>query len=143
MAFEPTDVEMIPVDGLPEEQKTAKEKKETTKPKKSKKKPTYSKSRYGRLAPVKVMNRGITDTINNTVLKHKKKKLPKDECEIGEAVMYMVEYYTALDINHPALVMMSAVMGITFTVMQLAGDEDTPEAPKKKTTDVDIRADTK
>lgn len=126
--FDPSKIEMTPVDELPTEATPPK------KTEKKKSKPTYSKSRYSRLPPVKVLNRGITDTINGTVLKDKKVKLDKDECEVGEAVMYMVEYYTAIDINHPALVMMSAVMGITFTTMQLMQQDD-PERVKTKTKD--------
>ena len=140
MSFDPSELEMTPVDELPES-KEAKEKK--TKKDKPRRKPTYSKSRYGKLAPVKTFNKFIVGTTNNTVLKHKKQKLSKDDCEVGEAVMYMVEYYTAIDINHPALVMMAACMGVAFTTIELMGQEDDPTAPRKKTTDVDIKADTK
>ena len=74
-----------------------------------------------------VINQGVVDALNSTVLEHKK-QLTKNDSQIGEATMYMVEYYTALDINHPALVMFSACMGLTLTVLELRGQPDVVES---------------
>ena len=46
--------------------------------------------------------------------------------------MYMVEYYSAIDVNHPALVMLSAIMGVSFTVIEYMAEEPTEKAKSKK-----------
>ncbi len=89
-----------------------------------KKKPKYSQSRYKKLPPSIVINKSIVRTVNQKFLKDKEKKLQLTDCEIGEATMYMIEYYTAIDPMHPALVMMGAVMGLSLTVMELQGGAD-------------------
>jgi len=105
------------------------EKKE--KPKKKSRKPTYSVRRYKSNPVSGVINKGVTDALNSTVLEHHQ-QLKKGDSQIGEATMFMVEYYTALDINHPALVMFSAVMGLTMTVMELR-KKPAPEVKEAKT----------
>ena len=101
--------------------------KEETKPKmivKKPKKPKYSKTRYARLPPTKVINKAIVGMVNERFLKEKKTKLTVSECEIGEASMYLVEYYTAIDPYHPALVIMGACMGLGLRVLELQGGPD-------------------
>lgn len=118
MSFDLDKVEITPVDELP------KPKKEKDKPEKPKKKPTYSVGRYAKNPVCKVVNKGITDAANTYILKDKKKKMERKDCEVGEALMYMIEYYTAIDVKHPALIMLSAVMGVTFIILELNAGED-------------------
>lgn len=88
------------------------------------KKPSYAKGRYTRLPPVKAVNKAIVQSLNGRFLKEKKNKLKLTDCEIGEASLYMVEYYTAIDPFHPALVVMGAVFSLGMKVQELQGGED-------------------
>lgn len=97
------------------------EKKDKKPPKRPK---SYSASRYARLPPTKVINKFIVKNTNARILKDKERKLTIKDCEIGEATMYMVEYYTSLDPYHPVLVLMGAIMGFGMTVMELQSGPD-------------------
>jgi hypothetical protein len=98
---------------------------EPKKVEKKKKKPKYTLSRYKRLPPSIVINKFIVNKVNADFLADQKKKLEITDCEIGEASMYMLEYYTAIDPLHPALVMIGAIMGLGLKVMELQGEEGT------------------
>lgn len=130
-AFDPAKIQLEAVDEVPQPQTEAQKRAAEAK---AKKKPKYTKGRYTRLPPTKVINKGIADSVNATILKDKKQKLKQSDTEVGEAIMYMVEYYTAIDVNHPVLVFMSAAMSLSFTIIQLANKEDEPGVVKKKKT---------
>ena len=98
---------------------------------KPKKKPKYIASRYKKLPPTIVINKGIVNGVNNQFLRHRVKKLKITDCEIGEASMYMLEYYTAIDPLHPALVMIGAIMGVGLKVMELQSGEMTAKASEE------------
>ncbi len=93
-------------------------------PPKKKKKPKWVSSRYKKLPPTIVINKTVVRTINTKFLEGKQNKLQVSDSEIGEATMYLLEYYTAIDPQHPALVMMGAVMGLGLKVMELQGGPD-------------------
>jgi hypothetical protein len=120
MAFEIESIEIEDIQTEPKVEKKDEKKVIVKKPKK----PKYSKTRYARLPPTKVLNKFIVNNVNERFLKEKKTKLTVSECEIGEASMYLVEYYTAIDPYHPALVIMGAVMGLGLRVMELQGGPD-------------------
>lgn len=133
MDFRPDEVEFTRVEELPEELKDKKNKKSDKKPKKASKK-RYAKGRYSKNPVTILINKTVTEGINTTLLKNKEKKLLPTDSEIGEATFYMVEYYTALDIHHPALVIFSAVLGLSMLTMQYMNEEDAGK-PRTKTKD--------
>lgn len=117
---EPLDLSRIEIETSSE--KKPKEKPEKEKPKK---KPTkYTSSRYKKIPVVPVVNKFIVNNLNDRFLKHKEKRLEITDCEIGEASMYLIEYYTAISPFHPALVLMGAIMGVGLKVMELQGGAD-------------------
>ncbi len=147
MAFDPSQLEIGNVADLPDELKTKKERDADKKAKKPKKrrKITYSKSKLGKLAPARVINKYIVAEINKEYLLDKPTKLKVSDCEIGEATMYMIEYYADLDINHPALIFFGAALSLGFTVMQLAEQKDKqkegqPREPDHEDKTITIRA---
>lgn len=101
-------------------------------PPKKKKKTKYTKSRYTRLPPSIVINKTVVSTVNKRFLADKKEQMKVSESEIGEASMYMIEYYTSIDPLHPGLVMMGAIMGVGLRVMELQAGKDKPGSSTDK-----------
>ena len=141
--FDPSQIEITPVSD--EEMKRlqkGEEPREAPKKeaKKKSKKITYVKSRYSRNPVSKVINKGIIDGANSTILRDKNKKLGKEDSDVGEALMYIVDYYAAIDINHPALVMLSAIMGVSFTIIEYSQEPDiTTEGKRKDDVEPDVK----
>jgi len=126
MTFDPSTLNIQDVNEIPDALKTGAEKKADKPPKKRKLK--YSASKYKNLPPTKVINKAIIESINENLLTNKPKKMSVKECEIGEAMMYMMDYYLMIDINHPAVAFMGAAMGLGFATMNLMQQ---PDALKK------------
>jgi hypothetical protein len=98
--------------------------KEPPKTKVTKKVKSYSKGRYTRLPPTKTINKAVVAEVNKRFLKEKKTKLTLKECEIGESMMYLVEYYAELDIHHPVLIFFGVTMALGLRVQELQGGPD-------------------
>ena len=126
MGFNPSEIKFTPVEELPEELREEEEGGEKKKISK-RRKPKYGKGTKYRGAPANVINKGVVGAINSTVLKTKKKQLQPKDSEVGEAFMYMIDYYVAIDVDHPALVVLTACMGLAFATVELANLEDDQE----------------
>ena len=121
--------ELPPIQEVKKDKSDTKEKK---KKKKSRNKPKYSVNKYKNLPPTKVINKTVVNQLNNRYLADKKEQLKISECEVGEATLYMVDYYMELDPDHPALVMIGACMGIGFRVLELQTQGEQQDKPRKE-----------
>ena len=124
LTFDLSDIE------IGDEPKAPDKKEPPKKQEKKKKKPKYVVSRYKKLPPTIVINKFVVNSLNSNFLADRKQKLEITDCEIGEASMYMLEYYTSIDPLHPALVMIGAIMGVGLKVMELQGGEGTAKPNK-------------
>lgn len=135
MTFE---IDEIEIKDVPEPVEVKPPKKEPEKKKKKRKKPTWSETRYKRNPLAKLISKKITDFTNKVTLKDYKGKIKRDDVLFGEAIVYTVEYYGAVDINHPAFVLVSAGLGYFLAVegAKAQGKKKTaPTEPSKKRTE--------
>jgi len=88
---------------------------------KKQKKPTYSKGKYTENPMSIATNSFIATLMNKTVLKNATEKMEGTELEIGEASIYVMDYYSAGILGHPIMVLVSAFLGmgmLTYSKIQ-------------------------
>ena len=104
----------------PPEPAKDKKKKETRGRKKKRVKPTYTKAKYAGHPVAKVINEATCGVINKSALKEAPEKLKPEEIELGEATVFILDYYSDM-LLHPIMVVVSAGVGVgiaTYNKMQ-------------------------
>lgn len=104
----------------PPEPEKKKKKKETRGRKKKRVRPTYTKTKYTSHPVAQVINEAICGIINKSALKESPDKLKKEEIELGEAIVFTLDYYSDMML-HPVMVVVSAGVGVgvvTYNKMQ-------------------------
>ena len=104
----------------PEKTKSTRKKGETRGRKKKRVKPTYTKSKYTSHPVAQVMNKALCGVINKSALKDSPDKLAPNEIEVGEATVYLLDYYSDM-LMHPVMILVSACVGmgmVTYNKMQ-------------------------
>lgn len=105
--------------GKTEVSPTEKPKKVETRGRKKKvKKPVYTKTKYSENPMAKALNGIVIGIANKSILKDAKEKLTKDDVEIGEATIYLVDYYGASVLGHPIFVLISAFVGLGMVTFE-------------------------
>ncbi len=139
--FNPVEYEFTEVEEMPEELKNIDKEGESKKKKKKRRKPKFGQGTKYKNAASNQIDKIIVRTINKTVLEGKLKKLETKDSEMGPAIMYMIDYYVSLDINHPALVVFMAGIGLMFATSELM--EGKNEEGYKPKTGIEIEAEDK
>lgn len=93
-----------------------KPKKETRGRKKKKVKPTYTKNKYSTHPVAQVINKATCGIINKSALKDSTDKLKPQEIELGEATVYLLDYYSDM-LMHPAMIVVSAGVGVGIATL--------------------------
>ena len=97
-----------------------KKKKETRGRPRKKVKPTYTKTKYSNNPVAQAINQATCGVINKSALKEASEKLKPEEIEMGEAIVFLLDYYSGI-LLHPAMVVVSASVGVgiaTYNKMQ-------------------------
>lgn len=98
---------------------------------KKKKKPEYNKEEYSNNPMVKILNTAIVSTANKTLLRNHE-KMTTEDTEIGEAVIYVLDYYSADILDHPIFVVISALLGFGAVIIDKRGKTQITELKGNK-----------
>lgn len=97
--------------------------------------PTYNQKKYAENPMAKLANTALTEFMNKSVLRNSEKMKPEDS-EVGEAVIYIFDYYGKGLMEHPLAILLFAIGGFGATVYEKKQKVITKEIKHKGIKDV-------